>query len=131
MLTSRKSAELRSVQSQMSDLGFSEELFLTESRIHHDLDVLLHRHECFFRDRSRVKWLQDGDRNSSFFHSSIKCRQCRSVLSSLSIDGVISVDQTVIRDHIVMFYVDLFSSDSDLIDRDLSIVDDIVPYLVS
>ncbi|KAK3221826.1 hypothetical protein Dsin_008851 [Dipteronia sinensis] len=30
-----------------------------------------------------------------------------------------------------MFYVDSFSSDSDLIDQDLSIVDDIVPSLVS
>ncbi|KAK3221918.1 hypothetical protein Dsin_008943 [Dipteronia sinensis] len=44
---------------------------------------------------------------------------------------VILVDQTAIRDHIVRFYVDLFSSDSDLIDLDLSIVDDIVPSLVS
>ncbi|KAK3198369.1 hypothetical protein Dsin_021784 [Dipteronia sinensis] len=70
-------------------------------------------------------------RNSSFFHSSIKCRQCRSVLSSLLIDGVILVDQTVIKDHIVRFSVDLFSSDSNLIDQNLSIVDDIVPSLVS
>ncbi|KAK3212810.1 hypothetical protein Dsin_017516 [Dipteronia sinensis] len=81
--------------------------------------------------RSRVKWFQDGDRNSSFFHSSIKRRQCRSVLYSLSIDGVISADQTVIKDHIVRFYVDLFSSNLDLIDHDLSIMDDIVPSLVS
>ncbi|KAK2655085.1 hypothetical protein Ddye_008137 [Dipteronia dyeriana] len=66
-----------------------------------------------------------------FFHSSIKRRQCRSVLSSLSIDGVISVDQTIIKDHIVMFYMDLFSSDSAQIDEDLSIVDYIVPSLVS
>ncbi|KAK3229893.1 hypothetical protein Dsin_001774 [Dipteronia sinensis] len=98
---------------------FVRSFFFTESHIHHDLDVLFRRHECFLRDRSRVKWLQDRDHNSSFFHSSIKRRQCRSVLSSLSIDGVISVDQTVIRDHIVRFYVDLFSSDSDLNDQDL------------
>ncbi|KAK3199352.1 hypothetical protein Dsin_022767 [Dipteronia sinensis] len=74
---------------------------------------------------------RDGDRNSSFFHSSIKRRQRRSVLSSLSIDEVISVDQTVIKDHIVRFYIDLFYSNSDLIDQDLSIVDGIVPSLVS
>ncbi|KAK3193001.1 hypothetical protein Dsin_024311 [Dipteronia sinensis] len=57
--------------------------------------------------------------------------QCQSVLFSFSIDGVISVDQTVIRGHIVRFYVDLFSSVSDLIDQDLSIVYDIVPSSVS
>ncbi|KAK3221827.1 hypothetical protein Dsin_008852 [Dipteronia sinensis] len=40
---SRKFAELWSVQSQMSDLGFSKELFLTELRFHHDLVVLSRR----------------------------------------------------------------------------------------
>ena len=40
---SRKSVELRSVQSKMSNLGFSDELFLTKSCTHHDLDVLLRR----------------------------------------------------------------------------------------
>ncbi|KAK2642786.1 hypothetical protein Ddye_024549 [Dipteronia dyeriana] len=53
---SRKSTKLRFVHSQMSDLGCPEEHFLTESCIHHDLDVLLRRQKCFFRDRSIVKW---------------------------------------------------------------------------
>ena len=66
-----------------------------------------------------------------FFHSLIKCRQCQSVSSSLLIDGVISVDHTIIRDHIVRFYEDLFSSHSAQIDQDLSIVNDIIPSLVS
>ncbi|KAK3230191.1 hypothetical protein Dsin_002072 [Dipteronia sinensis] len=57
-----KSVELQSIQLQMSNLGFSNEIFLDESRVHHELDVLLRRHECFYLDRSRVKWLQDGDR---------------------------------------------------------------------
>ncbi|KAK2644637.1 hypothetical protein Ddye_019832 [Dipteronia dyeriana] len=66
-----------------------------------------------------------------FFHSSIKRRQCRCVLSSLSIDKVISVDLTDIKYHIVRLYMNLFSSDSAQIDEDLSTVDDIVPSLVS
>ncbi|KAK3218439.1 hypothetical protein Dsin_012409 [Dipteronia sinensis] len=54
---------------------------------------------------------------------------------SIPCDGrpphIVIVDQTVIRDHIVRFYVDMFSSDSDLIDQDIYILDDIVPSLVS
>ncbi|KAK2642070.1 hypothetical protein Ddye_023833 [Dipteronia dyeriana] len=52
----QKSTELRFVQSQMSDLGFSEELFLTESCIHHDLDVLLRRFymDLFSSDSAQI-----------------------------------------------------------------------------
>ncbi|KAI9180865.1 hypothetical protein LWI28_008854 [Acer negundo] len=57
--------------------------------------------------------------------------KCRGVLFSLSIDNVISDDQTVIRDHIVKFYKDLFSSDPAQIDQDLSIIDGIIQSSVS
>ncbi|KAK3188885.1 hypothetical protein Dsin_028446 [Dipteronia sinensis] len=67
-----KSAELQSIQLHMYNLGFSEELFLAESCVHHKLDVLLRRHGCFYSDQSRVKWLQDGDCNSSFFYASVR-----------------------------------------------------------
>ncbi|KAK3193727.1 hypothetical protein Dsin_025037 [Dipteronia sinensis] len=62
-----KSAELQSIQFQMSNLDFSDELFLAEPRVHHELNVLLRRHECFYCDRSMVKWLKDGDRNPHSF----------------------------------------------------------------
>ena len=52
-------------------------------------------------------------------------------MSSLSIDGVVTDDQSIIRDHIVRFYEDLFSSDLVHIDQDLFIVDDIVLSLDS
>ena len=52
------------------------------------------------------------DCNSSVFNPLIKRRQCQNILSSLSIDGVILDDQSIIRDHIVGFYEDLFSLDS-------------------
>ncbi|KAK3189490.1 hypothetical protein Dsin_029051 [Dipteronia sinensis] len=99
----RKSAELQFIQPQMSNLGFSEELFLAESRVHRELDVLLRRHECFYHDRSRVKWLKDGDHNSSFFHASVRRRQYMNALSSLSINGVLTNDSLIIMDHIIEF----------------------------
>ncbi|KAK3211632.1 hypothetical protein Dsin_016338 [Dipteronia sinensis] len=50
----KKLVELQSVRFQMSDQGFSEQLFLVELHVHHDLGVLLYRHECFLRDRYMV-----------------------------------------------------------------------------
>ncbi|KAK3193452.1 hypothetical protein Dsin_024762 [Dipteronia sinensis] len=84
----------------MSDQGFFEELFLVESRIHHDLDVLLHRHECFLHDRSRI-------------------------------NGVLLNDRLVIRDHNVGYYSAIFSSDSSSVGYDFSMVDDVIPNIVT
>ncbi|KAK0607544.1 hypothetical protein LWI29_016439 [Acer saccharum] len=126
-----KLIELHSTQLQMSNLGFFEELFLAETCVHHELDVLLRRQECFYRDRSRVRWLQDGDRNSSFLHASTRRKQYRNALSYLSINGVLTDDRLVIRDHIIDYYSDLFSSDPSRVETDFSVVDDVIPSLVS
>ncbi|KAK3199588.1 hypothetical protein Dsin_023003 [Dipteronia sinensis] len=114
----------------MPDQGFSEELLLVESCVHHDLDVLLCKHECFLRDWYRVKWLHDGDRNSAFFHAYIPHRQYRKALFTLSINEVLSIDRLVIRDHIVSYYSALFSSDSSRVGYDFSMVNDTIPNMV-
>ncbi|KAK3212233.1 hypothetical protein Dsin_016939 [Dipteronia sinensis] len=126
-----KSEELQSIQLQMSNLGFSEKLFLAESRVHHKLDVLFRRYDCFYRDWSRVKWLQDGDRNSSFFHASVRRRQYMNVLSSLSINGVLTDDRLIIRDHIIKFYSNLFSLDPSRVETEFPVVEDVIPSLVT
>ncbi|KAK1549712.1 hypothetical protein Q3G72_006607 [Acer saccharum] len=126
-----KCAELHSIQEDLSNRGFSDDLFMAEVSVHSELDVLLRRQECFLRDRSRVRWLRDGDRNTSFFHASIKRRQYRNAISTLSINGVLSEDRLTIKDHIISYYSDLFCSDVSRVGRDLSIVDDVVPSLVT
>ncbi|KAI9173782.1 hypothetical protein LWI28_006415 [Acer negundo] len=127
----RKSAKLHSILLDLSNRGFLDDLFIAEVSVHSELDVLLRRHECFYRDRSRVRWLRDGDRNTSFFHASIKRRQYRNTISALSINGVLSEDRPNIRDHIISYYSGLFSLDVSRVGRDLSIVDDVIPSLVT
>ncbi|KAI9201019.1 hypothetical protein LWI28_016717 [Acer negundo] len=78
-----------------------------------------------------IRWLRDGDRNTSFFHASIKRKQYRNTISALSINGVLSEDRPTIRDHIISYHSGLFSSDVPRVGRDLSIVDDVIPSLVT
>ncbi|KAI9166096.1 hypothetical protein LWI28_026195 [Acer negundo] len=104
---------------------------MAEVSVYSELDLLLRRHECFYRDQSRVWWLRDGDRNTSFFHGSIKRRQYRNTILTLLINGVLSEDRPTIRDHIISYYSGLFSSDVSRVGSDLSIVDDVIPSLVT
>ncbi|KAK3225813.1 hypothetical protein Dsin_005675 [Dipteronia sinensis] len=122
-----KSTELQSIQFQM----FSKELFLVEYHVHHVLDMLLLKHEYFYRDRSRVKWLQVGDHNSSFFHASVRRKQYQKALSSLLINRVLTDDRLVNRDHIIDFYSDIFSLDPSRVETDLSEVKDVIPSIVT
>ncbi|KAK3218616.1 hypothetical protein Dsin_012586 [Dipteronia sinensis] len=126
-----KSAELHSIQLDLSNRVFSTDLFMAKVSVLSELDVLLHRHEYFFRDWSRVRWLYDGDHKISFFHASIRSRHYRNTISAISINEVLSEDRPAIMDYIIGYYSDLFSLDVSRVGRDLSIVNDVIPSLVT
>lgn len=44
---------------------------------------LLHKKESNLLQKSRTKWLQEGDANTSYFHSSVKSRRRRNQLTAL------------------------------------------------
>lgn len=40
------------------------------------LEDALHRHEIYWQHRLRIKWLKEGDRNTTFFHKKAQSRRC-------------------------------------------------------
>ena len=42
-----------------------------------ELSTALKAEELFWRQKSRVLWLTDGDRNSKYFHALVKKRRAR------------------------------------------------------
>ena len=51
--------------------------------IKEELDGLLAMEEEYWRQRSRVRWLKEGDLNTAFFHASVTQRQKRNNISRL------------------------------------------------
>ncbi|MCH91947.1 LINE-1 reverse transcriptase like, partial [Trifolium medium] len=68
----------------------------------------INRKESLLKQKSRVKWVQEGDSNSRFFHANIKGRRRRNQLGVLKkgqewIQGVESIKKEV-KDHFANFF---------------------------
>ncbi|XP_028798620.1 uncharacterized protein LOC114754051 [Neltuma alba] len=69
------------------------------------------REEKYWWQRSRVNWLQDGDRNTKFFHSSTIQRRIKNKVTKLkSDDGRWLEEENEVNDAFLKFYSSLFSS---------------------
>jgi hypothetical protein len=83
-----------------------------------EISELLSREETMERQRSRVEWLQEGDRNTSFFQAKSKERAKTNHISSLKRpDGLVVTDQEELEVVAKDFYGDLFTA-QEVLDSD-------------
>uniref|UniRef100_A0A2N9IF49 CCHC-type domain-containing protein n=1 Tax=Fagus sylvatica TaxID=28930 RepID=A0A2N9IF49_FAGSY len=67
--------------------------------------------EISWRQKSRALWLQEGDKNTKFFHRLANSHRRYNSISSLSINGVLSSDSEAISECITNFYTHLFEEE--------------------
>lgn len=75
-----------------------------------ELHKLYLEEEMYWQQRSKLKWLLEGDLNTKFFHIVASTRKKNNTITSLEIDGVVCTNQSVIQKHITDFYKDLMGS---------------------
>jgi hypothetical protein len=83
-------------------------------RIHliSDLETNMYLDEICWRQKSRVKWLKEGDKNTKYFHTVANSHRRRNSIRQLSINGVLSTDQEAIKAEISGFYRQLYIEDT-------------------
>ena len=87
--------------------------------------------EIFWRQKSRVKWLQEGDKNTSFFHQSVMANRAKLHIHKLQDDeGNWITDPTAMGNLAVDFYKKLFSADSDHCAADSPLFDCIPSFVI-
>ncbi|XP_057790955.1 uncharacterized protein LOC131008071 [Salvia miltiorrhiza] len=101
--------DLERIQTRISTEGYSDTLFDEEVEAQARLSTKLLRKDLLLKQKSRIRWLNDGDRNTSFFHNSIKARKKQLHIPQLRIDGTDSYDQDEIAAHIVRYFSNLFA----------------------
>jgi hypothetical protein len=80
-----------------------------EREVMNRLSELLAREEVMAKQRSRVEWLNAGDRNMGFFHAKARQRARTNKITALRRqDGSMVMDQSGLKDLAVEFYHHLF-----------------------
>ena len=100
--------ELKLLDRFEEDRGLSEE---KERRrvLATDLEASLLQEEISWRQKSRVRWLMEGDKYTKFFYQMANSNCRNNSIESLIVNGSSTSDPTIISDHIVGFYKSLFA----------------------
>lgn len=83
------------------------------------MNSILEKEEIFWYQKSRVKWLSYGDKNTSYFHQYVKVRRQQNYVHRLKINDAWVEDQETILNGAVQFFQNLLKSDPHYIDEDL------------
>ncbi|XP_042483243.1 uncharacterized protein LOC122063608 [Macadamia integrifolia] len=98
-------SELDAVQSLIEHQGMNEELFSKEADAKTRLFKAMESHEKLWSEKARIRWMKRGDRNSKFFHLSIKVRRAKNMIRNLKReDGSMTTDSFQLPSHVSDFY---------------------------
>ena len=102
----RKKKQLKEAEKRAIRTGDSRHMKWLEGEV----NVLLDKEAKMWRQRFKVMWLKDGDRNTRFFHSKASQRRRRNYITQLyDATGRWCTRQAQVNDTIVDFYQNLFT----------------------
>ncbi|KAL6137214.1 hypothetical protein ACLB2K_062506 [Fragaria x ananassa] len=74
---------IRSRLEELMDVGISGDVVEEKNRLSSRLHSLLSQEETFWRQRAKVTWLRDGDRNTTYFHHKASNRKRKNNIKGL------------------------------------------------
>ncbi|GLT49358.1 hypothetical protein SLA2020_229210 [Shorea laevis] len=101
-------ARLRGIQNS-PHYNHSLSLQSLETELLEEYHRVLHAEELFWCQKSRVEWINSGDRNTRFYHASTVIRRARNCITALKISDSWVTDPTSLKTHVRDFFVELFS----------------------
>ncbi|XP_019158195.1 PREDICTED: uncharacterized protein LOC109154910 [Ipomoea nil] len=86
----------------------SQGLQVLERKLLSDLSITLSQEELLWFQKSRKAWIQDGDKNTNFYHRSTIIRRSRGRVRSLKINGEWNSEPNALKEHVSHFFYNLF-----------------------
>ncbi|KAL6224691.1 hypothetical protein ACLB2K_003546 [Fragaria x ananassa] len=112
-------AALADIQNKIAASGGSDEEFEKETELQANLNESIRRQKSLWRENSKLRWLSEADRNSSYFHAMCKVRQNRSSITMLRDGDQVLQDPHSIQNHIIDYYKNLFTKHAEYEDSGL------------
>ncbi|CAL1363580.1 unnamed protein product [Linum trigynum] len=107
----RLMARIHGIQEKMAT-SFSLGLFKLQTKLERELDEVLEQEELFWFQRSREKWVQQGERNTGYFHNQAIIRRRRNNINSLKgANGEWISDPQELADWVFNVFASLFVQD--------------------
>jgi hypothetical protein len=104
--------EVQLLDSIEESRGLSDEEKERRCRLVSDLEGSLLQEEICWRQKSRIRWLKEGDKCTKFFHQVANANRRNNTIDSLLVNSTPISDPDAIKSHIVNFYEALFSEPS-------------------
>ncbi|KAL5734017.1 hypothetical protein ACOSP7_031878 [Xanthoceras sorbifolium] len=106
-------SSIRAAQNELKGLSCSSNptswrnITIVETR----LDDLMKREEVFWRQRSRVSWLKEGDKNTKFFHAKATSRKyCNNIVGLFDHVGTWHTSKVAMQHIVQDYFSHLFNS---------------------
>ncbi|XP_072074451.1 uncharacterized protein [Arachis hypogaea] len=114
-IAKRKSRILARLNGISANFSFEPNPFLEnlQSCLWKELEDLLIQEEIYWKQCSRCKWLNYGDRNTSYFHGVATSRKRRNRVSMLKDQAGVWIEKDQqLQDHSLNFFQNLYTEDS-------------------
>ena len=82
---------------------------LHRKNLENDFSTIQRREELMWQQRSKVKWLREGDNNTKYFHKIASGRKRRNCLVSIKDRDKRHVGQVAISQHVINYFKTIFS----------------------
>jgi len=128
----RLERRLEEIQQKGMQEGFSEGLLKEEEAILNSIAQRETQEEIFWKEKSRNRWLREGERNTKFFHrATIQHRNQNRILSLKNEEGQILEDHQEIEGELRNYFQEVLSDPGEDRDEAIRQITQHIPQLIS
>lgn len=73
-----------------------------------EFEDVARKDELAWKQRSRIQWVKQGDKNTRFFHRIATSHKRFNYIDQLEVDGAVTKDQALIKEAVHIYYNNLY-----------------------